>query len=267
MTTRTTEPNDEFIDKIKDLVKDYEEFEEEGLSELLAYSCWRHDSPVKASVIEAEIANFSEPESDALSEWLDKTNAYFTSQATEEFIDDKPDDLTINLGERAMPEYTGGIANALGLGAGVSEGQVVRAIEALKSASFSETERNALLNIGKKQRILEFQEETTKLDVIPGTPVELAEKLYEMETAVSPAAATERLKEWQGMQAMIDTAGVTDTVLSANHSEDASTLGPAQAKIQQYAESNNVDMPVAVVHFANNDRQVFNAYRNEVNNR
>jgi hypothetical protein len=231
----------------------------------LLHSCVR--SPITVESITSGASEFSEDESNSVQEWLIKADAYFSSVEDEVIDTDDNSEYTENISYQGVSNmrFSENVATALGLSHGATEGDVIQAIGAIKASTFSETERNALLEIGMKQRILEFQEYTGQLDVIPGTATELAEKLYNMEIAVSPEAATERLQEWQHMQSMIDNAGVTKTVLSANHSEDVTGVGPAQAKVQQYAEENKVDFPVAVVHFAQNDKAVFNAYRQEIN--
>ena len=259
---RTTEPTQEFISQVKELVNDDEIFEEEGLSELMAYACWRHDEPIPAESIEQGLQTFSDTETSSINDWLDKADAYFASVENED-TEGNSDMGTNNYSAQSPNAFGTAVGEALGLSSGTTEQQILNAIRDLQASSFSEDEKASLLDIERRQRIFDYQEQTSKLDVIPGSPVELAEKLVDLETKIGTGEAESRLAEWQAMQTMTDEAGVTSTILASNHSEDASANGPAKAKITAYAEENKLDMPAAIVHFATNDKNVFNAYRKE----
>ena len=252
-------PTDEYVDAVKDAVKDRADFSDD-VAELLATNCWRHDWPFEKSYFESDTINFGEDDTATLDSYIDTINKYQEAQEFEE--DDDLDEMDFSEGDVMLDSA---IPDALGLPVTASTPDVVRAIEALRASSFSEEERETLASLQREQRISYYTEQVASLDVIPGTPREKAEKLTNLEFAVTPYEAESRLNEWKAYAANAEQAGVTQSLLRA-HSESGTIdeAGPVQGKINKYAEDKGVDFNTALSQMAISDASIVSDYRQEI---
>lgn len=305
MTTKLTSPTEEYIAKVQEAVKDVEDFkDEEDTSKLLAYSCWRHNWPLKKEYFEEETIQFSDDDSKLLDEFLDKLEAFTESQG-------KPDPDNTKFAEHATHfhgsfshDHEGGneshtheghsgtysktapssgngssnnseekmfaeqVRESLGLPKDATSEQVVGAIGAIKASSFTEEQKSAFQDMQHNYQVNQYMEETASLTAIPGTPKELAEKLTDLQEKTSPEIAKERLEEYKSMQAIADGAGVTSILLQSKFSEsnDDDTVGPAEAEIKKYAEDNKITFNQALAQISSSENsKLFHAYYAEQN--
>ena len=259
------EPTDEYVDAVKDAVEDRADFSDD-VAELLATNCWRHDWPFEKSYFDSEVLNFGEDDSATLDSYIETISAY---QEAQEFEEEDDDDDYDDMDEMDFSEggimLDSAIPSALGLPVTASTPDVVRAIEALRASSFSEEERETLASLQREQRISYYTEQVASLDVIPGTSREKAEKLTDLEFAVTPYEAESRLNEWKAYAANAEQAGVTQSLLRA-HSEGGTVndSGPVQGKISEYAEDMGVDFNTALSQMAITDASIVSDYRQEI---
>ncbi len=302
MTTKAdlTEPTAEYITKVQEAVKDLDEFKEEDVSKLLAFSCWRHNEPFSKEYFESETIQFSDDDKETLDGFIDKLDAFIESQdqnSNSNFAEhpthyhgssshtheggdkshtheDKPGTYSQtkpssdNSEEEMFAEQ---VRESLGLEKGATSEQVIGAIAAIKSSSFSEEQKSSFEEMQRSYRVAHYMEETVNLKAMPGTPKEQAEKLAELEAKTSTEIADERLAEWKSYQEMADTAGVTSTLLqSRKHAETDgdNTIGPAEIELKKYATDEKVTFPVALAkHAAGTEpmKKIFHTYYAEQN--
>lgn len=256
-------PTDEFVDSVKLAVEDRSDFSDE-LAELLATNCWRHDWPFEKSYFESDTVNFDEGDDSILDDYIETVNAYQAQEDGEEIVDDY-ENYENDFQEEDSITMNDDIPSALGLPATASTQDVVQAIAALRASSFSEEERSALRSLQREQRVSHYTEQVASLDVIPGSSREKAEKLVELESKLGPTEAMSRLNEWSAYQQSAEQAGVTQSLLRA-HSESDSVHqnGPAEAKINKYAEDKGITFNTALAQMAVSDASIVSEYRTEI---
>lgn len=256
-----TVPTESYIEAVRTAVEGFEEFQADGMPELLATCCWRHDQPLPKSFFESDSIKFDDKSEGALTGFIERLSAF--NQDDKGNDGDTPPPMKVS--RPAMPtKFNESMLKELGLTESASEAQVVQAIQALKAGQFSETERQTLQDLKNERRISNFMEQTTKLDVVPGSAREKAERLLKLEDILGKDASNQQLKDWQAFSESIEAAGVTKTLLSAYSEKDDSAPGKAEAKIRKYAEDNKVTFQKALAHFATSDLATFSEYNKEV---
>lgn len=298
MTITLTEPTQEYIDKVKEAVKDLNDFKEEDVSKLLAFSCWRHNEPFKKEYFESDTIQFSDDDKETLDQYITKLEEYIESQDkpdpkfaehpthyhgssshsheggdTSHTHEDKPGTYSQTKPSSDSSEeemFAEQVRESLGLEKDATSEQVIGAIAAIKSSSFTEEQKSSFKDMQHNYQVNQYMEETSTLTAVPGTPKELAEKLTILSEKTSPEIATERLEDWKSMQKMADDAGVTSTLLQSKYSESGedSTVGEAETVLRKYVEDKEVTFSVALAqHAAGSEdmKKVFHAYYAEQN--
>jgi len=303
MTTRTDDPTTEYIAKVREITKSIKGYEEEDISSLLAYSCWRHGAPFPKEYFEGDDVKFSDDDQQVLKDYVTLLQDFNAS------LDNDPDDpikhaqhpATVHYHGSTKDDHEGGgtshshddkpgaysktapssqtnsseenmfseaIVTSLGLPKDASEAQVIAAIGAIKSASFSEEERKKLDEMAHSYAISQYMEETVLLTAVPGSAKELAEKLVTVSEKASPEIAAGMLKDYQSFQEQADKAGVTKTILQSkfNESGEEQVTGAAETQIAKYMEDEKVELPIALAAMATGtpeQRKTFHAYNAE----
>lgn len=301
MTTKLTEPTSEYLSKVQDAVKDLEAFKEEEVSKLLAFSCWRHGEPFPKEYFEEDTVQFSDDDKATLDAYIVKLDAFTASleDNNSDFADtplghyhgsfthsheggdsshthaehagafSKTKPSSDSSEEQDMP-FTEQVTEALGLPKDATSTQVIEAIGAIKASTFTEEQQESFKDMQHNYQVNQYMEATSKLTAIPGTPIEIAEKLTILREKTSPEIADERLADLQTMQKLTEEAGVTSTLLQSKFSESGEepTEGPAETILKKYVEDKEVTFPVALaLHAAGSEdmKKVFHAYYAEQN--
>ncbi|KKK77318.1 hypothetical protein LCGC14_2854820, partial [marine sediment metagenome] len=179
------------------------------------------------------------------------------SQHTEDDMDLKDIAGKLHMQEGATAEEIGSfidslrgaltqLAEMLGLGADAAPAQVEEAAkEQLKEAAkFKEGAGKATVELKaatdrievleKAGRFAHFKEQVAGLNLVEGTPDQLAEKLVATETAQGEEAATERLGEWQKAQKFAEGSGLMTRLGSARQGTESDFMG----QVAKFKEAN-----------------------------
>tara|TARA_Y100000296_G_scaffold79279_1_gene102996 strand:- start:1033 stop:1887 length:855 start_codon:yes stop_codon:yes gene_type:complete len=259
-------PTQEYSDAVKTAISERKGFKgDDELITALAESCWNHNWPLDKAYFQSDIIQFSDEDSVALDDYIERAKEYRAVLATEPDQDIEYEDYEIQDPEGDdddMTAFNEAIMTALGLDVNSSPQLAIQAIAALKTAGFTEEERSSLAELKTASRMLHYTELIAPLDGIPGTVRDNAEKLVKLEATLGEEEAMSRFEEWKAMQQTLETAGVTRSLLYPNNPNEDETSPPEVQSFSEFKESNDIkDDGEATRRFAESDPAGFMRYR------
>lgn len=270
MVMRTDEPNQKFLTQVREVTKDLEGFSDEDMSSLFAYNVHRYNQPIAKELLEAETPEFSGDDTKMMVKWAEDMTKYLNDEYADddddEDDDEDDDDKKSKNQEDKVPKFSETVLSALGLKEGASEAEVINSIAELKASTFSEDQKTDLMNMQTAFRTNQLMETTMNFSDIPGTPLEKAKKLVEIEGKYGISAAQERVEEWKVLQEAAEEAGITTrTLVTSNFNDSADGQGVIGKEIASYAETNKVTFQEAMAILAVKDaKRYYTEYSAEI---
>lgn len=147
------------------------------------------------------------------------------------------DKATKITGEEQMKEE---LAKTLNLADDATEAQILEAVKSQVQKAQENGDRPPqkefqeiqaeLVDLRRKDRIHDYEEETSALNLIPGKPRDRAIRLAEVEASAGKDAAKALLGDWQQMQKFAEEAGITRAILDGGADGNVSTFDAAVSK-------------------------------------
>lgn len=118
-------------------------------------------------------------------------------------------------------------------------------------------------DLKRKNRLVELEQVLQPLTTIPGTSTENAIKIMKLEEAGQPEVARELITTWETMDKQHQDMQLFSSRLSPGLGTVATSSGPAEVKMQKWADTNEKTFAEASAHFQVNDPATWTAFRLE----